>query len=102
MIRRPPRSTLFPYTALFRSQASFALGEAAMLAEHWPVTAGKAASAGIGAAVSLTMTDCSCVAVLPCPSSSDQQTAELHSLMQLRWPFLVPVIRPEQASFALG
>src|SRR5438309_7207410 len=23
MIRRPPRSTLFPYTTLFRSQASF-------------------------------------------------------------------------------
>src|SRR5256885_10483878 len=26
MIRRPPRSTLFPYTTLFRSQPSFALG----------------------------------------------------------------------------
>src|SRR5688572_31256994 len=25
MIRRPPRSTLFPYTTLFRSQASIAL-----------------------------------------------------------------------------
>src|SRR5256885_12882910 len=24
MIRRPPRSTLFPYTTLFRSQAAFA------------------------------------------------------------------------------
>src|SRR3712207_8910667 len=26
MIRRPPRSTLFPYTTLFRSGASLALG----------------------------------------------------------------------------
>src|SRR5437879_10048834 len=26
MIRRPPRSTLFPYTTLFRSQAAFNLG----------------------------------------------------------------------------
>src|SRR5256885_9314462 len=26
MIRRPPRSTLFPYTTLFRSQTSYALG----------------------------------------------------------------------------
>src|SRR5260370_35984304 len=26
MIRRPPRSTLFPYTTLFRSQAAVALG----------------------------------------------------------------------------
>src|SRR2546430_11498875 len=29
MIRRPPRSTLFPYTTLFRSAA-------ALLAEDWP------------------------------------------------------------------
>src|SRR5688572_30970111 len=27
MIRRPPRSTLFPYTTLFRSRASFILGQ---------------------------------------------------------------------------
>src|SRR3712207_7313815 len=27
MIRRPPRSTLFPYTTLFRSQASAAVAE---------------------------------------------------------------------------
>src|SRR5256885_5736498 len=26
MIRRPPRSTLFPYTTLFRSQATAAIG----------------------------------------------------------------------------
>src|SRR3712207_8008127 len=26
MIRRPPRSTLFPYTTLFRSQSLFSLG----------------------------------------------------------------------------
>src|SRR2546425_9993188 len=28
MIRRPPRSTLFPYTTLFRSQRKLALGKA--------------------------------------------------------------------------
>src|SRR3712207_8299843 len=27
MIRRPPRSTLFPYTALFRSELRFALAQ---------------------------------------------------------------------------
>src|SRR2546429_6412643 len=31
MIRRPPRSTLFPYTTLFRSPQSFALRTAALL-----------------------------------------------------------------------
>src|SRR2546429_7091204 len=32
MIRRPPRSTLFPYTTLFRSQASDTFGKAAEVA----------------------------------------------------------------------
>src|SRR2546430_4141761 len=34
MIRRPPRSTLFPYTTLFRSDADKLLGRA-----HWNVKA---------------------------------------------------------------
>src|SRR3712207_7834195 len=44
MIRRPPRSTLFPYTTLFRSQAASALEAARaaerlrFLAEHDPMT----------------------------------------------------------------
>src|SRR3712207_7272396 len=32
MIRRPPRSTLFPYTTLFRSRASTSVGRGALLA----------------------------------------------------------------------
>src|SRR2546425_9742100 len=40
MIRRPPRSTLFPYTTLFRSRstattASSACGRRRRLATHW-------------------------------------------------------------------
>src|SRR2546427_7130649 len=36
MIRRPPRSTLFPYTTLFRSRAAVAMGrvDAAAAARH--------------------------------------------------------------------
>src|SRR5258707_5803708 len=34
MIRRPPRSTLFPYTTLFRSGDLLVCGEDAGLAEH--------------------------------------------------------------------
>src|SRR3989442_9232959 len=34
MIRRPPRSTLFPYTTLFRSHPDHDAGEAAVLDEH--------------------------------------------------------------------
>src|SRR2546427_8951887 len=32
MIRRPPRSTLFPYTTLFRSDASYHVGDSLLLA----------------------------------------------------------------------
>src|SRR3712207_8056021 len=34
MIRRPPRSTLFPYTTLFRSQGKIALGKLAQALVH--------------------------------------------------------------------
>src|SRR3989441_6815876 len=34
MIRRPPRSTLFPYTTLFRSPLAIYLGAGKSLAEH--------------------------------------------------------------------
>src|SRR2546427_3498722 len=40
MIRRPPRSTLFPYTTLFRSQAARVLGLEAPLAQLDPRCAG--------------------------------------------------------------
>src|SRR2546430_4682403 len=45
MIRRPPRSTLFPYTTLFRSVARYA-PKACIVA---PITPVIAAHAGIGA-----------------------------------------------------
>src|SRR3989442_7771348 len=34
MIRRPPRSTLFPYTTLFRSDVTVLLAEAAVKTKH--------------------------------------------------------------------
>src|SRR3712207_7977480 len=37
MIRRPPRSTLFPYTTLFRSQAINAVGQPAQPLDRAPV-----------------------------------------------------------------
>src|SRR2546430_6058134 len=36
MIRRPPRSTLFPYTTLFRSRVSIRAVEAALEAKKFP------------------------------------------------------------------
>src|SRR5437868_13139383 len=36
MIRRPPRSTLFPYTTLFRSTSYKAASQVGSLAKHFP------------------------------------------------------------------
>src|SRR5215469_18057255 len=35
MIRRPPRSTLFPYTTLFRSRQAARSGESRVVSERW-------------------------------------------------------------------
>src|SRR3712207_7917423 len=57
MIRRPPRSTLFPYTTLFRSLAqttlatSGALAAGAVLNAGWPFFASVAAGVGVAALV---------------------------------------------------
>src|SRR3712207_9313907 len=48
MIRRPPRSTLFPYTTLFRSVAPNAHGRAADVGRPWNVLSGRLESDGIG------------------------------------------------------
>src|SRR3712207_7105217 len=37
MIRRPPRSTLFPYTTLFRSRGFMYAGAASVMASLWKV-----------------------------------------------------------------
>src|SRR3712207_8741033 len=49
MIRRPPRSTLFPYTTLFRSSS------AVSRAEHWPALAERAAADRPGAPADATV-----------------------------------------------
>src|SRR5438552_13999344 len=42
MIRRPPRSTLFPYTTLFRSPGGDDAGPLRVLQSRWEVRAGAA------------------------------------------------------------
>src|SRR5256885_12713860 len=78
MIRRPPRSTLFPYTTLFRSdlalrlrQPEFVIGIAASLAT------------GVLAAIAsflLSIPDRSRAwLLLPLPARSEEHTSELQS-----------------------
>src|SRR5256885_10006848 len=46
MIRRPPRSTLFPYTTLFRSWNAAAGKQVWAIREKYPVWSGALATAG--------------------------------------------------------
>src|SRR5256885_11012462 len=56
MIRRPPRSTLFPYTTLFRSRHGSRSGEHVVrrVGDHRQLPAGHAAAGGIGEDTAVT------------------------------------------------
>src|SRR5690554_7243560 len=47
MIRRPPRSTLFPYTTLFRSDAAFDAAGQPFVFEDFPALEGEAEDTGL-------------------------------------------------------
>src|SRR2546425_8863110 len=78
MIRRPPRSTLFPYTTLFRSSAVGAFGESSWngMSERasWQVCA----SCGQELAASDPRQRCPA-----CRGRSEEHTSELQSLAYL-------------------
>src|SRR5437588_6927645 len=46
MLRRPPRSTLFPYTTLFRSSRSAGIEERRQLKDVWNLRKGRARDLG--------------------------------------------------------
>src|ERR1019366_9817043 len=62
MIRRPPRSTLFPYTTLFRSRRARRLARSNGTSRTWQ---------------------------LPCAARSEEHTSELQSLTNLVCPLLL-------------
>src|SRR2546428_9607130 len=76
MIRRPPRSTLFPYTTLFRSAAPLAravpiaVGVVVLLAGSVQLTAWKARHLA-------------CCREAPAPGRSEEHTSELQSRSDL-------------------
>src|SRR2546427_7579923 len=76
MIRRPPRSTLFPYTTLFRS-----IGTNAVVLPG--VTIGKGAIVGAGAVVAEDVPPFSIVAGVPARVRSEEHTSELQSQSNL-------------------
>src|SRR3712207_8902830 len=79
MIRRPPRSTLFPYTTLFRSRAALALGMAAHFDDLWLYPA------ALGVLVLSKAHNVLRAAVVPrvLPGRSEEHTSELQSRQYL-------------------
>src|SRR5258706_3373382 len=73
MIRRPPRSTLFPYTTLFRSQAEDGIRD-------WSVTGVQTCALPISELQSLTNLVCR---LLLGVQRSEEHTSELQSLTNL-------------------
>src|SRR2546425_9375971 len=77
MIRRPPRSTLFPYTTLFRSTSSYGAAELASVALWSAIT-------GISCCVRSRLTQTTRVPhMIASTGRSEEHTSELQSLAYL-------------------
>src|SRR3712207_8686534 len=79
MIRRPPRSTLFPYTTLFRSPPL--LGEIIPALKDWhiaPLVIVRLGRVGAGDAVAAAL-DAKCVVILLGERPGDRKSTRLNS-----------------------
>src|SRR5258705_5646801 len=81
MIRRPPRSTLFPYTTLFRSQLLRLARRATAEGERWRLRV-DIGVAPFDRAVGRE-TNRRCRLILRCNIRSEEHTSELQSLRHL-------------------
>src|SRR2546429_6522276 len=77
MIRRPPRSTLFPYTTLFRSISWYAMGPVGFE----PTTKGFTCP-GVSAGSGLSLHPCARGCACGC-GRSEEHTSELQSRLHL-------------------
>src|SRR3712207_8204503 len=94
MIRRPPRSTLFPYTTLFRSNIWPSASKASASARHWRAGPSPYASQTGGRRVRLKLfpevPNASRKWVVKCSKSrSEEHTSELQSRQYLECRLLL-------------
>src|SRR2546422_5722240 len=83
MIRRPPRSTLFPYTTLFRSQSGFGRTGRMFAIEHSGVepdliTIAKSVAGGVPLSAVTGKAD-----IMDARARSEEHTSELQSRLHL-------------------
>src|SRR5256885_9668648 len=80
MIRRPPRSTLFPYTTLFRSEAGFAQMSASFRCDLADLSAARASTNGNALELIFISGDSGTRnGSLRSPPRSEEHTSELQS-----------------------
>src|SRR5438477_8851291 len=84
MIPRPPRSTLFPYTTLFRSLTLTVIGASLLWVGWFGFNAGSAVAADGRAGMAMTVTQlATAVAALKPNQRSEEHTSELQSHVNL-------------------
>src|SRR5258707_5790510 len=85
MIRRPPRSTLFPYTTLFRSAHIVELNVHVPVSAPRDVSVGEVHPAGISWTAARARIYCHCVAIslVRLGDRSEEHTSELQSRQYL-------------------
>src|SRR5260370_26830196 len=99
MIRRPPRSTLFPYTTLFRSQHSGCSAAAGVLAGDHPVRRpASASSISLRSRATSSAVGAARASGAPCPAHwaprSEEHTSELQSHLNLVCRLLLEKKKP--------
>src|SRR3712207_7733280 len=97
MIRRPPRSTLFPYTTLFRSQFSASDKIGTLYWIDLNEGAGDEYGAIPGAKYELVEHDGSYAAVLAAVQRSEEHTSELQSRQYLVCRLLLEKKKKQQS-----
>src|SRR3712207_8579754 len=96
MIRRPPRSTLFPYTTLFRSDVPARSGPPGRAVRDGRRLAG----AGVAADASITLSMPHAAMVATPRVRSEEHTSELPSPQYLVWRLLLGKNTPLHSSYA--
>src|SRR2546430_5983294 len=82
MIRRPPRSTLFPYTTLFRSHLAFTVPPSTTPANATITPPIQVTALDVGNNVTTAFTG-NVVMAIPASSRSEEHTSELQSQSNL-------------------